>query len=239
MVQGTELARFTYDGLGRRAQKIAGGVTWTYIYDEEDILEERLSTGPVYRYVHGPGIDEPLARTEGGSVVAYYLADHLGSVVQETNVAGAVSLAREYDPYGSVLQGSSSSGYAFTGREWDAEIGAHYYRARFYQGTLGRFISEDPSPDAVFLPEGPNLYGYAGNDPTNKLDPFGLGACGSGTNEPYIPDSGPCFNFTDPCRIHDACYDICGKTKGECDQQFLNNMRKHCSKRRSFVGSSA
>jgi len=39
----TELASFTYDGRGRRAQKVAGGVTRTYVYDGDEILEERTS----------------------------------------------------------------------------------------------------------------------------------------------------------------------------------------------------
>jgi RHS repeat-associated protein len=165
----TELARFVYDGLGRRAQKIAGGVTRTYVYDGEDTLEERLTTGTVYRYVHGPGIDEPLARTDAGSVAAYYLADHLASVVQETSATGAVTLTREYDPYGNLIQGASTSGYAFAGREWDVETALYYYRARYYTPEVGRFISEDPARSD----HGLSLYTYVRNNPLNYTDPLG------------------------------------------------------------------
>ena len=52
---GTEIASFAYDGVGRRAQKVAAGVTRSYIYDSEDILEERISGGATSRHVHGPG----------------------------------------------------------------------------------------------------------------------------------------------------------------------------------------
>jgi YD repeat-containing protein len=48
---GLDVAVFTYDGFGRRATKTAGGVTATYIYDGEDIVEERRSAGDVIRYV--------------------------------------------------------------------------------------------------------------------------------------------------------------------------------------------
>lgn len=34
------------------------------------------------------------------SVVSYYLADHLGGIVQTTDSTGAVTLSREYDPWG-------------------------------------------------------------------------------------------------------------------------------------------
>jgi RHS repeat-associated protein len=43
------------------------------------------------------------------------------------------------------LQGGSSSGFAFTGREWDPEAGLYYYRARYYDPKIGRFLSEDRS----------------------------------------------------------------------------------------------
>ena len=56
--------------------------------------------------------------------------------------------------------------FLFTGREWDAEIGLYYYRARCYKPSLGRFISRDP----VFA----DRYRYVGNNPLNAVDPWGL-----------------------------------------------------------------
>jgi RHS repeat-associated protein len=46
----------------------------------------------------------------------------------------------------------------------------HYYRARYYDPKLGRFISEDPSR----MWSGPNLYSYVENDPVDFTDPLGL-----------------------------------------------------------------
>jgi len=166
------LASFTYDGKGRRAQKIAGGVTHTYVYDDANIIEERLSSGQTYDFIQGPGVDRPLAMRDQASVVSYYLADHLGSIAQTTSAAAAVTLTREYDPWGNAIQGSATSGYAFTGREWDPEINAYYYRARYYDSRLGRFISEDP----IGIDGGVNFYAYVGNNPVNLTDPLGL--CG-------------------------------------------------------------
>jgi RHS repeat-associated protein len=81
-----------------------------------------------------------------------------------------VTLTREYDPYGNPIQGGTTSGHAFTGREWDAETGLYYYRARYYDPKIGRFLSEDP----IGLLGGINLYAYVGNNPCNLKDPFGL-----------------------------------------------------------------
>jgi RHS repeat-associated protein len=166
---GSEIARFVYDGQGRRSQKIAGGVTRTYVYDGQDVLEERLSSGGTIRYVHGQAIDQHLAQVEGG-VASYYLADYLGSMVQMTDAAAAVTLTRQYDAWGNPSQGTTTPGYAFTGREWDSETGLYDYRARYYDPKVGRFISEDPLDPGA----GGNRYPYANDNPTNLVDPSGL-----------------------------------------------------------------
>lgn len=167
---GVELASFTYDGVGRRASKSAGGLTHRYVYDDSDIIEDRLDGGTTLRTVHGPQIDQPLASVDGNGTVSYYLADHLGSIVQTTDASSQVTLTRQYDPWGRITAGGNASGYAFTGREWDAETGLYYYRARFLDPTLGSFISSDPAG----LVDGPNTYAYVSNNPTNSRDPGGL-----------------------------------------------------------------
>jgi RHS repeat-associated protein len=60
--------------------------------------------------------------------------------------------------------------YAYTGREWDKEIGLYYYRARFYDPMEGRFISRDP---IGFAGGDVNVYRYVQNEPINFVDPDG------------------------------------------------------------------
>jgi len=142
-----EQARFAYDPLGRRVEKVAGGVTTTYTYDGQNILRE-ISGATTLKYVHGPGIDEPLAQEDGAGALTYFHADGLGSIVKTTNSAGAVLTTRRYDAFGNLELGATN-GYAFTGREWDPETGLYYYRARYYDPKIGRFLSEDPLPIAA------------------------------------------------------------------------------------------
>ncbi|MDD3596767.1 RHS repeat-associated core domain-containing protein [Sulfuricurvum sp.] len=62
------------------------------------------------------------------------------------------------------------SRYSSTGRETDSDD-LYYYRARYYDPTMGRFITPDP---IGFLGGDTNFYRYVGNDPMNYTDPSGL-----------------------------------------------------------------
>ncbi len=163
---GMEIARFLYDPLGRRVQKVVGGVTYDYVYDGADILKETRSDGVSYEYVHGPGIDEPLARINQTGTLNFYHPDGLGSIVKVTDSTGGVIEARQYDAWGNLETAGSEPGYAYTGREWDPEISLYYYRARYYDPKIGRFISEDPAE--------PGSFSYVANNPGLFRDPSGL-----------------------------------------------------------------
>ena len=165
---GAEIATFAYDPLGRRVEKAAGGVTASFAYDREDVLRElRQGTAPS-RFVHGPRFDEPLAMDDGASPIWLH-ADGLGSAVSTTNQAGVVVSIRGYDGWGDPEQ-TSDDGYAFTGREWDSSSRLYYYRARYYDPRLARFLSEDP----IGLLGGLHRYSYVHDDPIDWVDPSGL-----------------------------------------------------------------
>jgi RHS repeat-associated protein len=65
--------------------------------------------------------------------------------------------------------GSLVNPFQYTARESDTETGLYYYRARYYDQTVGRFISEDPRG----FDGGANFYIYAANSPLKYVDPFG------------------------------------------------------------------
>jgi RHS repeat-associated protein len=163
-----EQAGFAYDPLGRRVEKLAGGATSSFTYDRDTALRE-VRGGTTLKYVHGPGIDEPLA-LDDGTALSYLHADGLGSIVKATSVTGAVTLTRQYDAWGNLELGANEPGYSFTGREWDPEVGLVYFRARFYDARSARFISEDP----LGLSAGFNTYVYLEGNPIVMTDPMGL-----------------------------------------------------------------
>jgi len=70
--------------------------------------------------------------------------------------------------------GTASGEYLFAGQEYDSTLGYLYLRARYYDPTLGRFISKDPLVKSAPGSQGYNRYAYVTNDPTNAVDPSGL-----------------------------------------------------------------
>ncbi|MBI3572571.1 MAG: RHS repeat-associated core domain-containing protein, partial [Candidatus Kerfeldbacteria bacterium] len=77
--------------------------------------------------------------------------------------------------------------YTYTGREWDAETGFYYYRARYYEPKVGRFLQQDP----IELEGGDlNFYAYVRNNPVNYKDPMGL-EISPPTNAPKPPPTFP------------------------------------------------
>jgi len=182
---------YRYDGLGRRIQKTlstqSSALSTSYVYDGEDILLE-YDGGNVLqaRYTHGPGIDEPIAVTKGGSTFFYH-QDGLGTVTDLTDSVGATAKSYSYDAYGAIVDqtGTVEQSYTYTGRELDSETGLMYYRARYYDPTTGRFLHKDP---IGFAGGDLNLYSYVKNNPTNFIDPAGAATITIPfPNDPSIP----------------------------------------------------
>jgi RHS repeat-associated protein len=115
---------------------------------------------------------------EGGTpATAYYLNDHLGTIILATDQNGQVISNPRFGPFGSTWSPGAEL-HLFLGREWHDEIGLVHMGARFYSPMLGRFISPDwyvlENPRlAVSLPQAFNVYSYALNNPLILRDPTG------------------------------------------------------------------
>lgn len=185
---GPSAVSYSYDALGRLVRRAGGrrGVgrgrpsrpgtqTTDFTYDGADVILDASNDGTTTEYLDGPGLDQKLRQRRSTGAPLYFLTDHLGTT---RALAGAGDFLErfEYDSFGSPVAASGggeaapTTRYGFTGREHDPDTGLVYYRARWYDPRLGRFISEDPAG----LDAGPNLYAYVGNDPLNKTDPLGL-----------------------------------------------------------------
>lgn len=164
---------YKYDSFGRRIEKNINGAITQYLYDDEDIILEYDGNNQIGgRYTHGPGTDEPLSMEKNGQKY-YYHFDGLGSVTGMTDNSGNLIQEYSYDSFGKIqnsLAPDLKQPFTYTAREYDDESGLYYYRARYYDPTSGRFLTQDP----IGLDGGINLYAYVQNDPVNLVDPWGL-----------------------------------------------------------------
>jgi RHS repeat-associated protein len=163
---------FKYDPFGRRIQKSGPLGTTNYLYDGANDIEEVDNSGSVLaKYTQGKSVDEQLAELRSGTT-SYYQQDGLGSVTALSNSAGAVAETYTYDSYGkpTASTGMLVNPFRYTGREFDSETDIYYYRARYYDPSSGRFLSEDPFRFAA----GMNFFAYVHNNPVVLDDPMGL-----------------------------------------------------------------
>jgi RHS repeat-associated protein len=168
---------FSYDPLGRRVKKVdenTSGVvisTFQYHYDESEVAVE-YQPATTWTYYLGLGLDQVVLR-DSGSAKQWYYRDGHGSTSALTDNSGNVLEQYEYNAQGQ-FQITNSSGTVeaitqiandllYTGRNYDYETGNYFYRARYYNPQLGRFISRDSLSGAEFS-QGTNLYAYCRNN---------------------------------------------------------------------------
>jgi len=177
---------YSYDPLSRRISKTVDSTETSYLYDSGQVIIEYDGSGQmIRRYVYGPEIDEPICM-KTGTAIYYYHFNALGSVIALSNASGDMAETYAYSPYGKANQASNvGNPYLFTGRRYDPETGLYYYRARYYDSGIGRFLQVDP----IGYAGGINLYGYVLNNPVNWVDPDGLFRFGKRplNGAPWIP----------------------------------------------------
>jgi len=169
---GTADVNFQYDALGRRVARSGTGGSVVFVQmDQQTIADYPVggaATTPTFRYVYASYIDEPVVRKTAGTggTLVYFHRNHQYSITAVTTSAGAISERYAYTAYGqpTILNASGSpltpqassltNRYSYTGREWDATLGLHYFRARWMSPSAGRFITRDP----IGYVDGPSLF---------------------------------------------------------------------------------
>lgn len=175
---------YGFDGLRRRS--VQGMNTTDYVLEGQSVVRSLLNGNVDRTYLHGPR--GPEYERLGANDPVWYLYDGLGSVLGTVDKNGNIVSTRKFDVYGLVRGRTGPGG---TKHKWvgglghpsEDETGLLYMRARFYDPTVGRFLSQDRAKD------GTNWFTYCRSNPITSTDPSGessmedVGATNTASNE--------------------------------------------------------
>ena len=181
------VSTYLYDGLGRRVSDqntaAAGGPAGAKLsqYSEAGQLlqatDNRTGTSSGYVYLGGSLVTIRERTGAPGSYVyanKYQHTDALGSPVAVTDSARSVVERNEYEPYGKVLKPAvPKDGPGYTGHVFDSATGMNYMQQRYYDPTVGMFLSVDPVTAYEKPGQNFNRFWYASNNPYRFTDPDG------------------------------------------------------------------
>jgi RHS repeat-associated protein len=164
---------------------------WTdqLLFQFTDADADGASSSPVAtRFFTGPAVDQIFAVESASGDPLWALTDNQGTPrdwVQQTTVNGnsSTTIAQHirFTAFGAISSVVDSTGNpidanlvplsSFTGQLYDADAGLMYYRARWYDPVLGKFLNDDPMG---FAAGDANVTRYVGNAVNFRFDATGL-----------------------------------------------------------------
>ena len=157
------VSSYTYSPDGLRHSKTVGGETTTFVYDAANIIEEITSNG-TNKYYRGIEI----IKNDNG---VYYIYNGQGDISLLADNYKRIVANYSYDAYGNQSMGNTVyNPFGYRGEYQDLCSGLIYLRNRYYDPSIGRFITEDPARDGL------NWYVYCRNNPIKYIDPTGYWA---------------------------------------------------------------
>ena len=176
--------QYTYDAHNRRIRILtdADGAgpgspeVTNIVYDGDNAwVDFNVAGEAVARYLFGNRIDQVLAQHRPGEGTSWYLASMLHTVRDIVNSQAQVQNHIDYATFGQpILQTNAAfaNRYMFTAREYAPQLAMYYYRARFYDATIGCLASSDP---IGFESNDTNLFRFVLGNPQTYADPTGTG----------------------------------------------------------------
>ena len=124
---------------------------------------------------HGNGVETYQELTKAEGEYYYYHNEHLGTPQKLTDADGATVWSALYSSFGEaqVIPASTiENNLRFPGQYFDTETGLHYNFFRYYDPSIGKYITPDP----IGIDSDLNLYNYCFSNPINIFDEEGLSA---------------------------------------------------------------
>jgi RHS repeat-associated protein len=185
-----EVVEFRYDAGGMMLVRSENGQSTVHL---GKLFQHNLTTGVTTNHLLFNGM---LVAQNSNANFKFFLTDHLGGVNTTLRADGTEEADLRYDPWGKQRwsQGTTPTGYRYTGQRDDDKLGLYDYNARYYDANIGRFISADTIIPQPNNPQSFNRYTYVLNNPLGYIDPTGHRECSIET----LDCSGGPGSFTPP-----------------------------------------
>ncbi|TYS63661.1 DNRLRE domain-containing protein [Sutcliffiella horikoshii] len=176
-LSGSTLSSYTYHPNGLRKSKKVGSNTFNYHYDGTELIRiTNTNNVTVWSFTWLSG--KPVSMTNQQGTTFYYVTNYRGDVSKIIDTTGKTVASYEYDPWGNVLAANEQTSVSgqplrYAGYVYDTETKLYYLQARYYDPSLGRFLSRDPDIGDSDDPITQNGYVYADNNPVMMVDPDG------------------------------------------------------------------
>ena len=177
---GETTASYKYNADGLRTSKTVDGKTINHIWDGNKQIVVDMDDSDWYSaevYVRGTNLLAKFSKQSGNvkTDYQYYTQNAHGDVVNLTDEDGAVTKSYTYDAFGVEVDPNSGdvNAFRFCGEYFDTETGTIYLRSRYYQASIGRFLTRDSYSGEPSDPLSLNLYVYCYNNPILGTDASG------------------------------------------------------------------
>ena len=182
---GETTASYAYNVDGLRYEKIVDGQRINHVWDGSKQIIADVIDNQFYEadcYIRGTNLVAKYNYKNGKkSEYTYYTQNAHGDVVNLTNANGEVTKTYKYNAFGveKDISDSDTNAFRYCGEYYDTESDTIYLRARYYDPSIGRFISRDSFAGKQGDPLSLNRYTYCHNSPVVFVDCNG--------NFPFLP----------------------------------------------------
>ena len=176
---GETTASYAYNVSGLRYEKTVNGQTINHVWDGSQQVVADIVDSQFYEancYIRGTNLVAKYNFCNGAkSEYIYYTQNAHGDVVNLTDADGEVVKSYTYDAFGveKNIDDSDTNAFRYCGEYYDKETATVYLRARYYQASIGRFITRDSYSGEIGDPLSLNLYTYCHNNPIYYMDSKG------------------------------------------------------------------
>nr|WP_253298428.1 polymorphic toxin-type HINT domain-containing protein [Paenibacillus sp. MSJ-34] len=172
---------YRYNGDGLMVERSENGATTRYYYNDsakligEGQVAADGSVKIMVSYIHDFAGRLLARQLAGQNELQYYLTNGHGDVTEIRDESGNLLNQYTYDIWGNPLTEHETvpNMFRYSGEYWDQATNLQYLRARWYDPSIGRFITEDTYEGQITNPLSLNLYTYVSNNPLKYIDPTG------------------------------------------------------------------